>query len=287
MDTNFSKFWEILEDRESWHAAVHGIAESDINERLKNSNSRKFWSLPRGFLPKPSSLSQGEMTTSSFAYWLLLTPDVLYTSGLLPDLFLIVAHTGNTKYGAHRNIQVRLLSRLSCVHLFVAPWTVACQAPLSTGLSRQEYWGGLPLPSPGDLPDPGTEPMSLMSPALAGRFFSGCNWSKVSGQSRQLLVAQQPRGFLSGHNYDLFRILWTGSSCEPTAHHAHLHILSTACTLTACRSPWILPQSTYEEKALFTAGKKKRHVAISLKRINPSRLPWKAFTHLASGRSLA
>jgi len=51
----------------------------------------------------------------------------------------------------------------------VTSWTVACQAPLSTGFSRQEYWTGLPLPSPGDLPDPGNEPMS---PALAGEFFT-------------------------------------------------------------------------------------------------------------------
>ena len=48
------------------------------------------------------------------------------------------------------------------------PWTVACQAPLSVGLSRQEYWSGLPFPLPGDLPDRGKEPLS---PALAGRFF--------------------------------------------------------------------------------------------------------------------
>ena len=43
------------------------------------------------------------------------------------------------------------------------PWTVACQAPLSMAFSRQEYWGGLPFPSPGDLPDPGIKPRS---PAL-------------------------------------------------------------------------------------------------------------------------
>ena len=43
---------------------------------------------------------------------------------------------------------------------FVTLWTVAHQAPLSMGFSRQEYWSGLPFPSPGDLPDPGTEPMS-------------------------------------------------------------------------------------------------------------------------------
>ena len=52
---------------------------------------------------------------------------------------------------------------LSCVQLFAIPWTVAHQAPLSMGFSRQEYWTGLPFPSPGDLPDPGIEPRS---PAL-------------------------------------------------------------------------------------------------------------------------
>ena len=51
---------------------------------------------------------------------------------------------------------------------FATPWTVACQAPLSMGFSRQESWSGLPFSSPGDLSNPGIEPMS---PALAGRFF--------------------------------------------------------------------------------------------------------------------
>ena len=55
---------------------------------------------------------------------------------------------------------------------FATPWTVACQAPLSTGFPKQEYSSGLPLPSLGDLPDPGIEPASLASPALAGRGFS-------------------------------------------------------------------------------------------------------------------
>ena len=52
---------------------------------------------------------------------------------------------------------------LSCVQLFETPYTVACQAPLSMGFSRQEYWSGYPLPSPGDLPEPGIE---LRFPAL-------------------------------------------------------------------------------------------------------------------------
>ena len=53
---------------------------------------------------------------------------------------------------------------LSCVQLFVTPWTAAHQAPLSMGFSRQEYWSGLPLPSPGELPEPGIERSSLVSP---------------------------------------------------------------------------------------------------------------------------
>ena len=61
---------------------------------------------------------------------------------------------------------------LSHVQLFVTLWTVACQAALSMGLSRQEYWSGLPFPMSGDLPDPGIEPASPMSPALAGGFFT-------------------------------------------------------------------------------------------------------------------
>ena len=54
-------------------------------------------------------------------------------------------------------------SPLSRVRLFVTPWTVAYQALPSMGFSRQKYWSGLPFPSPGDLPDPGSEPGS---PAL-------------------------------------------------------------------------------------------------------------------------
>ena len=61
---------------------------------------------------------------------------------------------------------------LSWVQLFETSWTVSHQAPLTMGFSRQEHWHGLPFPPPGDLPDPGTEPVSLASPALAGRFFT-------------------------------------------------------------------------------------------------------------------
>ena len=65
-----------------------------------------------------------------------------------------------------------VLTHFSRVQLFATLWTVACQAPLSLGFPSQEHWSGLPFPSPDDLPYPGIEPKSLMSPALASGFFT-------------------------------------------------------------------------------------------------------------------
>ena len=65
---------------------------------------------------------------------------------------------------------------LSHVQLFATPWTIALQAPLSMQFCRQEYWSGLPLPSPGDLPDPEMKAVSPVSPALAGGFISVNNY---------------------------------------------------------------------------------------------------------------
>ena len=62
---------------------------------------------------------------------------------------------------------------------FTTPGIIAHQAPLSMGFPRQEYWSELPCSPPGDLPGPGIEPESLMSPALAGRFFT----SSVTGEA--------------------------------------------------------------------------------------------------------
>ena len=73
-------------------------------------------------------------------------------------------------------LYVHMLNR---VQLFVTPWTAACQAPLSMGFPRQEYWSGLPFPPPGDLPDPGIEPVTLVSPALAGGFLTiSATWKR-------------------------------------------------------------------------------------------------------------
>ena len=65
-----------------------------------------------------------------------------------------------------------MLSPFSCVSFFATLWILASQAPLSMGFSRQEYWSGLPCPPPGDLPNPGIKPVSLMSPSLADGFFT-------------------------------------------------------------------------------------------------------------------
>ena len=70
-----------------------------------------------------------------------------------------------------------VLSHFSCVQLFVTIWTVVHQPPLFIWFHKQEYWSGLPCPPPGDLPHPGIKTRSLMSPALAGGFFTTrANW---------------------------------------------------------------------------------------------------------------
>ena len=77
-------------------------------------------------------------------------------------------YPGLSKY-MHACISAQSLSR---VRLFATPWTVVCQAPLLMGFSRQEYWSGLPFSPPEDLLNPGIEPATPVSPALAGRFFT-------------------------------------------------------------------------------------------------------------------
>ena len=69
-------------------------------------------------------------------------------------------------------IRLHCVQSLNCVRFFATPWTIAHQTSLSMGFSRQEYWSGLPFPSSRDLLDPGIEPLSPASPALAGKFFT-------------------------------------------------------------------------------------------------------------------
>ena len=83
------------------------------------------------------------------------------------DLFCILAVGLNTQ-----SYSAAVPSHFNHVQPFATLWTVAHQAPLSTGFSRQEYWSGLPRSPPGALPDPGIKSVSLTPPALAGGFFT-------------------------------------------------------------------------------------------------------------------
>ena len=93
---------------------------------------------------------------------------------------------------------------LSCVRLFAIPWTVAHQAPPSMGFSRQEYWSGLPFPSPWDLPDPGIEPWS---PALQAYALLSEPLGKPMSKKLAFLKANFGRLVKSGLKYRLWKHL--------------------------------------------------------------------------------
>ena len=97
---------------------------------------------------------------------------------------------------------------LSCIRPVENPWTVACQAPLS-GSSRQEYWSGFPFSTPGDLPDQGIKPVSLVSPVSAGRFFTiGTTWEAWEGYDVQITHGFSLAKSLSGKKRSLFSFYW-------------------------------------------------------------------------------
>ena len=98
-----------------------------------------------------------------------------------------------------------------CLSL-VTTWTVAHQVSLSMEFSRQEYWNGLPLPSPGDLPDPGIEPAFLASPALAGGFFTTepSEKPRFSVYNPKILLLYRCRGV----NRQSYSLEPTGLGCE-------------------------------------------------------------------------
>ena len=104
---------------------------------------------------------------------------------------------------------------LSCVWLFATPWMVACQAPLSRELTRQEYWLSFPFPSPGDLPNPGMKLASLVFPALVGRFFT----TETPGLDKCLPNTEEPK-----YEHLINHIGWLTPD-----YHVYSFLLQTAC----------------------------------------------------------
>ena len=137
-------------------------------------------------------------------------------------------------------IRACLLSHLSRVRLFATLWTAACQAPLSMGFSRHEYWV-VSMPSSKGSPDPRIKPMSLMSPALAGRFFTtSATWEAQSGggnfvfwKAAQVnLRSSQPRisGQASFLHYEMVK--------RPSRSGLRAYEYAPFCWMTAWKILW-------------------------------------------------
>ena len=107
---------------------------------------------------------------------------------LMADVYNIAAIWAALLFFGNASSLPYVLSHLSHVRLFVTPWTVAYQTPLSMGFSRQEYWSGVPLP-PSGLPDPGIEPSSPVSPTLACGFVTtSATWEAQAFPGQVLFI---------------------------------------------------------------------------------------------------
>ena len=109
---------------------------------------------------------------------------------------------------------LHVLSHFSRVQLSATLWTVACQAPLSLGFARSEYWSGLPYPSSGDLPNPGIESTSPVYPILAGGFFTSEPMGKAINFSQYQSISQYGNQCVS-HTTLLFTMFNSDSILYP------------------------------------------------------------------------
>ena len=123
---------------------------------------------------------------------------------------------------------------LSLVRLFATPWTVAHQAPLSMGFSRQEYWSGLPFPSPGDLPNPGMEPRS---PALRA----------------DALTSEPPGKPILDYSQLINSVVIVSVDSKTTQPHTHIYIYIYVSILLQTPLPSTLPHKI-EQTLCFTVG---------------------------------
>ena len=145
----------------NWHAAVHGVAKS----QTRLSNWTDCWISHMSICQPRQTFEEEVLRLLALKLWRCSHPT--------PSLACL--HKQLASPSLTWTLWKVLLSR---VRLFATSWTVAHQAPLSMIFSRQEYWSGLPFPSPGDLPNPGIEPAY---PALAGGFFT----TELPGKPKQ------------------------------------------------------------------------------------------------------
>ena len=129
-----------------------------------------MWDLvpPPGIEPRPPALGVLATGTPGDAPWDFILPFLM--AG--PFASLLHSHPSLDLHNRHFSSIGMCVLNFSSVWFFVTPQTVARQAPLSMGFSRQEYWGSLPFPPPGDLPNPEIKPTSPASCALASGFFT-------------------------------------------------------------------------------------------------------------------
>ena len=147
------EMWHSVREKLMWHCEA-------ITCQLK----KKTWHRVRDSLPEVTELSP--MLSSSL------------------EAFQCLARCW-VHYQCSLNMHACMLSHFSSVQLYVTLWTVAHQAPLSMEFPRQEYWGGMPYPPPGDLPNPGIEPASPTSPALQ----AGSLHTAIPGKPHSICIA--------------------------------------------------------------------------------------------------
>ena len=140
-------------DRGAWQTTVHGAAESDFTEYARKhsvENNKAWWSNRGNDNPLQYACLENFMDRGAWQA-------------------IVHRFAKSWTWQTNTHSCACMLSCSSRVWLFVTLRTATHQAPLSMWFSRQEYWSGVPFPSPGHLPDPGIEPVSLTFPALAGR----------------------------------------------------------------------------------------------------------------------
>ena len=148
-------------DRGAWRAAIHGVTKSRTQLSDWACTCRNTYTYVIRYMysytiipPYPWTLNLQIQRASYYT---------IYTTHK-GQLSITVCVWKMQEFGL-------ILCYFSCVWLSATLWTVAYQVPLFLGSSRQKYWCGLPFPTPGDLPNSGIKPQSVMAPALAGMFF--------------------------------------------------------------------------------------------------------------------